>query len=152
MPKASLYDPQTFDSIVHRLEQITPASQRAWGTMTVAQMLAHLRKAMETAFDNGRPRKTSWVAFFLGPLIKRMVMRNQPYRRNLPTGPQAIVKDDRNFAAEKAKLLDTLHQFKANGPEKAAAQAHPMFGRMTGEEWGFSQWKHFDHHLKQFGA
>ena len=26
------------------------------------------------------------------------------------------------------------------------------WGKMTAYEWGFSQWKHFDHHLNQFGV
>jgi hypothetical protein len=27
-----------------------------------------------------------------------------------------------------------------------------FFGRMSGAEWGVTQYKHLDHHLRQFGA
>jgi hypothetical protein len=29
---------------------------------------------------------------------------------------------------------------------------HPMFGKMTADQWGRSMWKHLDHHLRQFGV
>lgn len=27
-----------------------------------------------------------------------------------------------------------------------------FFGNLTPEEWAIVQWKHFDHHLRQFGV
>jgi hypothetical protein len=30
--------------------------------------------------------------------------------------------------------------------------AHPMFGRMSGRLWSQLTYRHFDHHLTQFGA
>jgi hypothetical protein len=29
---------------------------------------------------------------------------------------------------------------------------HGFFGPLSGAEWGVSQYKHVDHHLRQFGA
>ena len=29
---------------------------------------------------------------------------------------------------------------------------HPMFGPLSGQEWGLLCWKHLDHHLRPFGA
>jgi hypothetical protein len=29
---------------------------------------------------------------------------------------------------------------------------HPLFGPLTGLEWGVFSYRHFDHHLRQFGA
>jgi Protein of unknown function (DUF1569) len=29
---------------------------------------------------------------------------------------------------------------------------HPFFGALTVAEWDGLQWKHLDHHLRQFGA
>lgn len=152
MSKTSLYNDTAYQGIVNRLHHLTPQSQRLWGTMGVAQMLAHVRKAMETSFPSDKPAKFSLIGFLLGPLIKRMVLNDKPYKQNLPTGKQVIVKDNRDFDQEMSKLLHTIDRFRSNGPAAAAAQAHPMFGKMSEAEWGFSQWKHLDHHLKQFGA
>ena len=29
---------------------------------------------------------------------------------------------------------------------------HPMFGKFTMEQWGKMEYKHLDHHLRQFGV
>ncbi|MGB5666410.1 MAG: DUF1569 domain-containing protein, partial [Maribacter sp.] len=29
---------------------------------------------------------------------------------------------------------------------------HPLFGEFTVEQWGQMEFKHLDHHLKQFGV
>ena len=29
---------------------------------------------------------------------------------------------------------------------------HPMFGPLSGREWGVLSWKHLDYHLQQFGV
>ncbi len=29
---------------------------------------------------------------------------------------------------------------------------HPLFGPLSGEEWGALSWKHLDYHLRQFGV
>jgi Protein of unknown function (DUF1569) len=31
-------------------------------------------------------------------------------------------------------------------------EPHPIFGKMTKEEWSKGTWKHLDHHLQQFGV
>ena len=36
--------------------------------------------------------------------------------------------------------------------DPAVLVSNPFFGSLTGAEWGVSQFKHVDHHLRQFGA
>jgi hypothetical protein len=31
-------------------------------------------------------------------------------------------------------------------------EKHPVFGKLTKEQWSKATWKHIDHHLKQFGV
>jgi Protein of unknown function (DUF1569) len=31
-------------------------------------------------------------------------------------------------------------------------EIHPVFGKMTKEQWSKATWKHLDHHLQQFGV
>ena len=53
---------------------------------------------------------------------------------------------------EKKILLSYIDRFLAIGPEVIANKKHPFFGELTFEEWDKLQWKHLDHHLRQFGA
>ena len=80
------------------------------------------------------------------------MLENKPYKEGLPTAKEFITKDDKNFSEEQAKVIERIHQFIANGEAKVEGLKHPAFGKMTAYEWGFSQWKHFDHHLNQFGV
>ena len=47
--------------------------------------------------------------------------------------------------------MELVRAFHARGPEKLAKE-HPFFGPLTSAEWDRLQWKHLDHHLRQFGA
>jgi hypothetical protein len=45
-----------------------------------------------------------------------------------------------------------IKQFFEGGPTKCTTNPHSFFGQLTPEEWAIAQWKHFDHHLRQFGV
>jgi hypothetical protein len=65
---------------------------------------------------------------------------------------RARLPDEREFAAERERLLTLTERFVRNGAGFAGQQAHAFFGKMTGAEWGELTHKHLDHHLRQFGV
>jgi hypothetical protein len=116
--------------------------------MTVAQMLAHCAEIQEVA--NGKDLKgTPVIVRLFGPLIRRMVVSDKPYPRSTRTHPQYLQVEERDFEMEKLRLVAALDSFVDAGPR---ASRHPIFGRMTAEERGWSSYKHLDHHLTQFGV
>jgi DNA-binding response OmpR family regulator len=62
------------------------------------------------------------------------------------------VKGEPEFAAAKARVRSLLDDFHAQGERGCEGRVHGFFGRLTGAEWGITQYKHLDHHLRQFGA
>jgi len=44
-----------------------------------------------------------------------------------------------------------MDRFLQTCEQKKLPKNHPLFGSMTPEDWGFLQYKHMNHHLKQFG-
>jgi hypothetical protein len=48
--------------------------------------------------------------------------------------------------------MSSVRKFSEGGPEKSTRHPHPFFGNYTPEQWGVFQWKHIDHHLRQFGV
>ena len=46
------------------------------------------------------------------------------------------------------KLLNELN----NQRKRDDWQPHPAFGKLSKEQWGKMQYKHLDHHLRQFGV
>lgn len=148
MARFHLLHDDTYDQVRHRIGTLTPQSPRLWGKMDVAQMLAHCAEVLEVA--NGKALdNTPWFFRLIGPLIKRVIIKDGPYRRNSPTHPQYVMTDSRDFERERARLLAVLAALRETGPRPIR---HPIFGAMTADEVGWSAYKHLDHHLQQFGA
>jgi hypothetical protein len=139
------------DRILARVAALGPDAVRQWGKMTVAQMLAHCAVAVEAA-NGDRPMKQALLGKILTPFVRSSFVGPKPYSRGAPTGPLLVVSDPRDFATEKSRLLGALRRLREAGPDAAARHPHGFIGRMTGEEWGLVQWKHLDHHLRQFGG
>jgi hypothetical protein len=145
------FDARRGDEILSRIEALRPDAVRQWGKMTAGQMLAHCSIAVEAA-NGDRLMKQAFVGKLLTPFVRKSFLGPKPYSRNSPTGPMLVVSDARDFATERARLLAALGRLREIGPEGAARHPHGFVGRVSGQEWGILQWKHLDHHLRQFGG
>ena len=63
-----------------------------------------------------------------------------------------LVTEERELDAERRRLLQLVERFAAAGPAGCTAHPHSFFGRLTPEEWAVLQYKHLDHHLRQFAV
>ena len=147
----NLFDNAAYEEIISRLNKLSIQSQRQWGKMEVAQMLAHSKEAFKVPLSE-TSLKRSIIGLLLGGMIKNKLHNDIPWKKNLPTAPQFIVKDSRNFEIEKAELLSLINKFHKSTPSSIEKIVHPMFGKFTGEQWGRAMYKHLDHHLTQFGV
>jgi len=57
-----------------------------------------------------------------------------------------------DFRRTQERLKTPLAEFHAIGEKGCDGRIHGFFGGMTGAEWGNTQYRHMDHHLRQFGA
>jgi hypothetical protein len=62
-----------------------------------------------------------------------------------------VVQGEPDFGRTKERVKTLLGEFHALGEQGCHGNIHGFFGRMTGAEWGVTQFKHMDHHLRQFG-
>ena len=147
----SLFDSNTYNEIIDRLNKLSPTSAAQWGKMNVAQMLAHCKEAFKVPLSEKKiPR--IFIGRLLGWMIKSKLYSEDPWKKNLPTAPNFLIKDERNFNQEKQELVDLVNKFYKAGPTGISKHPHPMFGKFTMEQWGKSMYKHIDHHLRQFAA
>jgi hypothetical protein len=147
----TLFDPADRQSVLGRLERLEPGAERQWGKMGAAQMLAHCSAAMEVATGEA-PRKQALIGKIFAPFVRSSLLGEKPFGRNSPTDPAFVVRDEKDFTAEKQRLTRLVNTFCENGAEKASTQIHSFLGKLRGEEWGVMMYKHLDHHLRQFGA
>jgi hypothetical protein len=148
----NLFDPNDLEALRARIALLRPECDRQWGTMTVAQALAHCSLGVQTATGELRPQRLL-IGRILGPIIKPRALRDdEPMRRNSPTAKELLVPHDPDFTAEQVRLIRLLDQFSAAGPQGCTSHPHVFFGPMTPDEWAILMYKHVDHHLRQFGA
>jgi hypothetical protein len=139
------------EEALRRIHRLTPAAPRQWGKMNAAQMLAHLRVSLQLALGEHAVRR-SVIGLLIGRLAKRKMAGPEPFRHDLPTAKSFRITDARDFAIEKANLIAVLQRFQAGGAAGITKAPHPFFGPLTTAEWETLQWKHLDHHLRQFGV
>ena len=139
------------DDFVQRIQSLTPESAALWGKMNCAQMMTHCTRPIRIATGEV-PSKRSLVGKIFGGLVKKMVMGPKPFKRDGPTDPQFVVRDERDFDRERAELLAGMQRLKELGAGGLTTDPHPFFGKMSPADWDTLMSKHLDHHLQQFGA
>lgn len=145
----SIFDEESYQDILERMDKLSPESERQWGKMSVAQMLWHCQLPIRLAIKN---EKTSRKGNFLIRLLfKKSLYNDKPWRKNLPTIPAAKATEEKDFEKEYAtlrELITELHLLK----DRNSWNPHPIFGEFTPEQWGKLEYKHLDHHFRQFGV
>lgn len=137
--------------IISRIEKLHPASKPAWGRMNVSQMLSHCQVPLQVAV-NDRKIKIGLTGRLFGKIIRKIMINEKPFARHLPTDRSFLIPDPMEFKEEKARLISLIQRFSAGGAGGISINPHPIFGKMTPEEWSLLSYKHLDHHLRQFGV
>jgi hypothetical protein len=90
----NLFDPSLVEDVKQRIMRLRPDSERQWGKMTVALVLAHCTSGLQMAMGVINPRRASFPGNVIGLLIKPLVFGNdKPMRRNSPSAPELFTAD-----------------------------------------------------------
>lgn len=147
----TLFDEETRDEIYARLSRLQPYAERKWGRMTASQMMEHTARALEMAIGR-RPRKQLLIGKLLSWAFRKEFFGEEPFKPGRPTGKDFIIKDEPDFEATRRRLNELIAELHGMGPGRVDGNVHGFFGHLTGKQWGETQYKHVDHHLRQFGV
>jgi len=147
----NLFNQSDVFEILERIKKLTPNSQRQWGKMNSSQMLAHCNVSLETAMGRNFIKRL-FIGRIISPFVKQKVLGEKPFGKNSPTNKSYIFTGNHTFEEEKSKTIESIQKFFKGGPSECTTYPHPFFGKFTPEEWVIFQWKHLDHHLRQFGV
>ncbi|WP_031426283.1 DUF1569 domain-containing protein [Flavimarina sp. Hel_I_48] len=145
----NLLEDKIYDQIKNRLTLLNIDSKPQWGKMTVAQTLHHCQKPLEIALgkkDYGL--KSNLVAKWF---FKKMMYNDKSWPRGMTTPKTFKVEQEKGFSEEKNAILKLLKEFH-NKKSREKWPKHPVFGQFTPEQVGKMQYKHLDHHFRQFGV
>ncbi|MCG2611754.1 DUF1569 domain-containing protein [Flavobacterium sp. SM15] len=147
----SLFTPQGNQNIIDRINKLQPTTLSQWGKMTVDQMMSHCIAPLDVVFGNLHLKINPIMAFFGRTFIRKKVMGAAQFKKDSPTAPAFIRTGSYDFEATRSELIEKVKKF-TEGPQVIKTNLHPFFGPMTNQEWDNLQWKHLDHHLRQFGV
>jgi hypothetical protein len=146
-----IFNPVDNAALIERINQLSENTPALWGKMNAAQMMAHMQVGMNMAFGNSKKTR-HWLGRLFGSFAKRRQLKAGDLDKFMPTFKKAEITDNRNFEEEKAKLIALIKSALAKGPGSLVKYPHPYFGTFKDDEWAALNWKHFDHHLRQFGV
>ncbi|TXG38781.1 DUF1569 domain-containing protein [Seonamhaeicola maritimus] len=148
----SLFEADTHKEILNRINKLKVSNKPHWGKMSVSQMVKHCHRPIEVAMGTKElSANLGFMKKMIFKLFKSSLYNNKPWKEGIPTAPEYVVRDNPEFKTEKERLQTLVNEFHSLN-DKTDWAAHPLFGNLSKEQWGKAQYKHLDHHLRQFGV
>ena len=146
----SILSKSTRDELIQRINLLNDQSTAQWGKMNIHQMLKHCILC-EEMFLGKKKYKQVFIGRIFGKIaLKQMLKDEKPLGRKAPTGFDfKNLESSGNLVAEKDKWISLIGEY-ANYSNHDFE--HWFFGKMTKEQVGFFDYKHIDHHLRQFNC
>lgn len=135
----------SLDAMLADAERLVASSNvRMLGNWPLAQLLAHLTLTMNSSID-GISARAPWFIRLLGPAIKRRVLT-----RGMSAGFKLPKTVESRFFPAASSARDALEKFRAavsRVREEQMTAIHPVFGRITHDEWLQFHLRHAEMHL-----
>jgi hypothetical protein len=147
----TILDPEIYNELLSRLESLEPRIQPQWGKMSPSQMMEHAARVLEMGTGR-KPVKQIFLGKAISWIFKNEFLSEKPFKPNRPTGPDFKIADEPNFEDTRQRLRGLVTEFHCLGESGLDGNVHAFFGPLTGKQWGETQYKHLDHHLRQFGV
>lgn len=146
----TIYNAQVRQEVIDRLNRLRPDSKRTFGKLTPDAMMCHMEDALlvSTGAAPARPKKT----FLSNPVLRRFVIYWMPWPKGkVQTIPEMLATKPADFNRDRERLIELVRRTSERGPGAPWA-VHPAFGDISGKDYGVLIYRHFDHHLRQFGV
>ena len=154
----SLLRADSRDELLRRVALLDPTAVPRFGKFTATGMLAHLVQSLRmTSGDLEIPSdRAPWL--LRRPPLKHLLIYVLPFPRGMSTFTELLARPVTKPAstdgdAEWAALQDAFQESLAVVGAKDIGGGwpdHGAFGPLSGRQWGILQYRHLDHHLRQF--
>lgn len=134
--------------LVDRLQRLTPDARAQWGSLDAPRMMCHLNDSLDAGLGKLEVARNGPEVFRHFPL-KHLALYVVPMPKNAKAPKELLARVPAAFDEERLQLLAGMETMAAmpggSGPE------HFLLGPMSYDQWNTLNWKHIDHHLRQFG-
>ena len=149
MSRGTLWQEDSRRDLHARFHRLAPDRRPRWGRLDANQMLCHLCDQLRVALGE-QPAEA--VA---GPLrrapLKQLVMYWLPWPKGAISFKECFTTTSTDWDTNLGRLEQLMEKFATQDPERPWPP-HPLFGDMSGRAWGYLSYRHFRHHLRQFGV
>jgi hypothetical protein len=146
----TIFNPLHREELFDRLERLDPSQVPLWGRMTVPSMLVHLCDQMRMPFNDKPSGRIPGVPPY--PILRQLILYFLPWPKGKIQGPpEAFHSKPGNWSDDLGTLKELVDHF-VKAPPNRHWPDQPNFGRMSRRDWGVFCYRHFDHHLRQFGV
>jgi oxepin-CoA hydrolase/3-oxo-5,6-dehydrosuberyl-CoA semialdehyde dehydrogenase len=144
-------------SLAEALSKLTPDTAPTWGNMQPQDMIEHLVGAVK--FSYGKPFDPAKTVHDTQKQYKQFLILNeaQPFPQNLKSPAYTNGLPPHQFAdleqAKQAlhKAIADMYAYMDLPENQDKVHFNMAFGTLNNAEVEIFHWKHFTHHLKQFG-
>lgn len=148
--KKSLLDNECSETLLNRIQKLSPDTSPLWGSMNATEMLLHCNRINEQLLTATPAKKGTRINQYLARLLVLYLLPNYP--KNAQTPKRNVTKgqvDTSAFEEQRKKFVELVQRFPSH--QNPIELPHPYFGDLNTAQWGLAGYKHVDHHLRQFG-
>ena len=154
----SLLETRSRDTLRQRSLSLRPDALALWGRFTAPQMLSHVIQSLRVMCGEVPmpAEQSNWLVRH-APL-KPLLIYVLPFPKGLPTSPVLLERaagdpsafSEATWQGELRAFADLLDSIGLKSNE-TVWPTHAAFGSLSGREWGVLQYRHLNHHFRQFG-
>jgi len=146
----TIFDSARRDELLERLNRLTPDAKPRWGKMTAPRMICHLSDSLRVA--SGEIPAEFKHGPMANPMLRWLMAHVVPFPKGkAETAPEMLLTQPADWRSDLSTAREQLRAAAERGPGGEWAR-HPAFGDVSGTLYGVFIYKHFDHHLRQFGV
>lgn len=151
----TMFDQSVRSELLNRVRLLDADKKAQWGKMNVFQMARHCNIWNEWVLGKGDFSHYAYKQDLLGKIFGKWALKSntkdeKPIGKNMPAGSLFLTKDkDGDLEIQKSLWMQHIDDYAHFSNERFV---HDFFGKMSKEQIGTFAYKHFDHHLRQFGV
>ncbi len=133
-----------YDEVVADAEALAASGYERGGNWGLAQTCDHLSRTMEHSLD-GFPDRLAWPIRLVARLVALgPILKHRQSNRRFPTSSYLEPVNAGDDRAGLDRLRAAVERLKSH---KGDLHPHPVFGRVTAEQWREIHLWHSEHHL-----
>lgn len=149
----TIFDESVRNGLKNRISLLETNCKAGWGKMNPYQMIRHMNlwNQWVLGIDNKVPYKQSLLGKIIGKFMLKLNTKDErPFAKNVPAGAVFTIQEKKgDFELQKQRWMELTESYSNyDNPDFI----HGLFGKMTKEQIGVFVFKHYDHHLRQFGV